>query len=196
MFARILYVVSMMISALIVLYGTTHANLTPKQASSMLYVQVIGQIIGGYAWVQVTKKLGNTFLMMISHVLPILIAILGIISFFIASATGNSCFAFIVLMVLFSGMNLSAWLGYAHRVIDTVEPEKRTGYLVLQSLLQFPFTFCSYFAGILAEKVSFLPVFIIVLCSSLVGLGLTGSLHASAGKTAILVETADEESSS
>ncbi|MBQ3864257.1 MAG: hypothetical protein II781_00215 [Clostridia bacterium] len=193
MYARILYVISMMISALIVLYGTTHANLTPGEASSMLYLQVIGQIIGGFTWVQITKRWGNTFLMMISHILPILIASLGIISFFVASATGKSCFPFIAVMVVMTGMNLSAWLGYAHRVIDTVDPNKRTGYLVLQSLLQFPFTFFSYFAGILAEKVSFLPVFMIVLISSLAGLALTFSLHRSAGQTAILVETAEQK---
>ena len=104
---------------------------------------IIGQIIGGFTWVQITKRWGNTFLMMISHILPILIASLGIISFFVASATGKSCFPFIAVMVVMTGMNLSAWLGYAHRVIDTVDPNKRTGYLVLQSLLQFPFTFFS-----------------------------------------------------
>ncbi len=189
MYGRILYVVSSMVSSLIVLFGSSRGNLTPTQVSSMLYIQVIGQIIGGFAWVRVTKKWGNTALMVISHVLPVLIAVLGIAVHFIGPATGRSCFGFVAVMVLMAGMNLSAWLGYAHRVIDTVDPKKRTGYLVLQSIIQFPFTFCSYFAGLAAEVFSFLPVFVAVLISSLAGIALTSHLHRTAQSTAIRVET-------
>ena len=50
MYGRILYVVSSMASSLLVLFGTAYGNLTATQASSMLYVQVLGQVAGGFGW--------------------------------------------------------------------------------------------------------------------------------------------------
>lgn len=189
MYGRILYVVSSMASSLLVLFGTAYGNLTATQASSMLYVQVLGQVAGGFCWVQVTRRWGNTALMMISHAIPVTVALIGVGVHFAAPATGVSCAIPVGIMVFLSGMNISAWLGFAHRVIDTVDPAKRTGYLVLQSLAQFPFTFASYLAGMVAERFSYLPVFVAILLSSGAGLALTGSLHRSARSTAIRVET-------
>ena len=175
MYGRILYVVSSMASSLLVLFGTAYGNLTATQASSMLYVQVLGQVAGGFCWVQVTRRWGNTALMMISHAIPVTVALIGVGVHFAAPATGVSCAIPVGIMVFLSGMNISAWLGFAHRVIDTVDPAKRTGYLVLQSLAQFPFTFASYLAGMVAERFSYLPVFVAILLSSGAGLVLTGS---------------------
>ena len=63
---------------LLVLFGTAYGNLTATQASSMLYVQVLGQVAGGFCWVQVTRRWGNTALMMISHAIPVTVALIGV----------------------------------------------------------------------------------------------------------------------
>lgn len=190
MYGRILYVISSMISALVVLFGTDYAGLTSSQISSMLYIQVIGQILGGFTWVTIVKKWGNTAVMICSHVLPFTIAILGVGVHFFSPVIGNTAsFIAVAAMVLLTGANLSSWTGYAQRIVDTVDPVKRTGYLILQSLIQFPFTFASYFAGLVAENFSFLPVFLAVAASSGAGLLLTTHLHRTAKSVEIRVET-------
>ena len=92
-------------------------------------------------------------------------------------------------MVLLSGMYTSAWIGIANRVIDIVEPAERTNYLVMQSLLQFPFTFAAYFAGLAAELWSFLPVFAAIGLCGLTGFGLSAKLYRERDRIEAKVET-------
>ena len=156
----------------------------------MLYIQVIGQILGGFTWVTVVKKWGNTAVMICSHILPFSIALIGVGVHFLSPVISNTAsFIGITAMVLLTGANLSSWTGYAQRIVDTVDPAQRTGYLILQSLIQFPFTFASYFAGLVAENFTFLPVFLAVVVSSGAGLVLTTHLHRTAKNVEIRVET-------
>lgn len=185
---RVLYVLATMGSSLLVLFGKGYAGLTDVQASAMLYLQVGGQVIGGFLWAQLCRRKGNNFQIMFSFGVPLAIALLGAFTHF-AGKTGINLVGSIGAMVLLSGMYTSAWIGIANRVIDIVEPAERTNYLVMQSLLQFPFTFAAYFAGLAAELWSFLPVFAAIGLCGLTGFGLSAKLYRERDRIEAKVET-------
>ncbi len=188
MYCRMLYVLGMMGAALYVLFGLQYANLTSGQASAMLYLQVGGQVAGGFLWAQLCRRKGNNFQIVCSFLVPILIALLGAFAHF-AGRTGANLVWAVGLMVLLSGMYTSAWVGISNRMIDIVEPADRTHYLVMQSLIQFPFTFSAYLAGLAAEIWSYLPVFAAMGISGLMGLLLSLKLFRERNSIPLRVET-------
>ena len=185
---RVLYVLATMGSSLLVLFGKGYAGLTDVQASAMLYLQVGGQVVGGFLWGPALQAQGKQ--------LPNYVQLWRSAGHRPAGRlhplrrkTGANLVWSIGAMVLLSGMYTSAWIGIANRVIDIVEPAERTNYLVMQSLLQFPFTFAAYFAGLAAELWSFLPVFAAIGLCGLTGFGLSAKLYRERDRIEAKVET-------
>lgn len=189
MYCRMFYVLGLMGSALFVLFGMNYASLTPRQASAMLYYQVAGQVVGGYLWILLCKKYGNNFQMVSVFCIPILTGLLGVlVHFFGREINLVWCIA---AMVFMSGAYMGGWLGINNRMIDIVEPADRTQYLVMNSLIQFPFSLAAYFAGLAAEIWSFLPVFVAIGLSGLAGLWLSAYLYKNRDSIQVKVEVPD-----
>ena len=68
-------------------------------------------------------------------------------------------------------------MGYTNYTIDVVDEENRPAYFVLTSLITFPTTFLSYLAGVMADTLGFIPLFIISLGTSVIATGLALTLE-------------------
>lgn len=192
MLTRVLYVLAISTSSLIVLFGMSSGGITAQQASSMLYLQVAGQVVGGLVWAQIGKHLGNNAIIIGSQAIPVVVAGIGIAVHF-AGASGGTFFVPVAIMVFLSSMNVGSMMGYNNRVIDIVEPKDRTGYLVMQGVIQFPFTFGAYLAGLAADLWDYLPVFAATLLIGAAGLVIAIRLYIGRNKVAAKVELAQQQ---
>ncbi len=71
---RSLSLVSLMLSPFIVLFGQERLDFAPQQVSSLFNLQIIGSLLGGWLWGQVSNRLGNQQVILLSQSLGVLLA--------------------------------------------------------------------------------------------------------------------------
>ena len=71
---RSLSLVSLMLSPFIVLFGQERLDFAPQQVSTLVYLQIIGSLLGGWLWGQVSNRLGNQQVIFLSQSLALLLA--------------------------------------------------------------------------------------------------------------------------
>lgn len=167
-FARLLYTAGVMASALLVLFGRKNGNLTDTQVSTMIYLQVGGQLTGGILWGQMSRRLGNVRIIQCSQLLSVIIGGMGIAVFLTAQTA--SMFLPCAIMVFLSGLQNSSYHGYNSIMIDLMPQESLSHYVVMQSLLLLPLSAAPFLAGLIVDYSSFLPVFILVALFGLAGI--------------------------
>jgi len=168
---RIFASVTGMISPFLILFGKNLFHLNVSQMSTLIYVQIIGGLLGGIVWGNISSRMGNKFVIMISQMVGLVLPILALGCLLLK---GFSLPYFILWpIVLANGMNMGSWLGYLNYTMDVVNEEERTIYLLLNSLITFPLTFLSYFAGILADHWGFVPLFMISGTTAIIAICLS-----------------------
>lgn len=183
-YGRLLYVAGTMAAALIVLFGRQNGNLTPSQVSTMVYIPVIGQLCGGLLWGNMIRKFGPVAVMRGANLLPLLIGTLGIVIFFIPGE--QSLFIPCALMVFLTGLHNTSFMGYNNALVDTMPASQLPAYLVLCSILLIPMALMPSVAAFLAEKVSYLPVFSLIIL-----IGIAGSVQTTRIKSILPPRKAD-----
>ncbi|NLX70544.1 MAG: MFS transporter [Clostridiales bacterium] len=158
----------------IVLFGKGTFGLSPAQVSTMIYIQIIGSLIGGFFWGSVSQHMGNRYVILVSMIISCIIPSLGLISLGIHRTV--SPLVVLVPMCLLAGINKGSWMGYTNYTIDVVDEENRPAYFVLTSLITFPTTFLAYLVGVMADAFGFVPLFIIHLSTAIIATGLALTL--------------------
>jgi MFS family permease len=158
----------------IVLFGKNTFDLSPSQVSTIIYLQIIGSLIGGLFWGNISQRMGNRYVILISRIISFIIPLLGLVSLGIYRIA--SPMLVLVPMCILAGINKGAWMGYTNYTIDVVDEENRPSYFVLTSLITFPTTFLPYLAGIMADTFGFVPLFIINIITSIAATGLALTL--------------------
>jgi len=159
----------------IVLFGKSTFELSPAQVSTIIYLQIMGSLIGGFFWGTLSQRFGNRYVIWVSKFISCIIPLLGLISIGLYGIIPPMLL--LVPMCVLAGINKGAWMGYTNYTIDVVDEENRPAYFVLTSLITFPTTFLSYLAGVMADTLGFIPLFIISLGTSVIATGLALTLE-------------------
>ncbi|MGI6704755.1 MAG: MFS transporter [Clostridia bacterium] len=172
---RIIYSFIGMVSPFIILFGKSAFQLSPSQVSNLIYIQIIGNLLGGLLWGTVSHRWGNKYVILIAQLIGAFIPILAFTSL-IFNGLILPIF-FLWPMTLLTGINMGSWMGFLNYTIDIVKEEERPIYLVLGNLTTFPLTFLPYLAGSIADRWGFLPLFLISLLAAAAGTVLSMRLN-------------------
>ncbi|MCM8900963.1 MFS transporter [Caldicoprobacter algeriensis] len=163
-----------MILPFIILFGQNTFALSPNQVSTLIYIQIIGSLIGGLFWGNISHRLGNKYIILISQIINFTLPSLALISLGLHKFIPP--LFFLVPMCVLGGINKGAWMGYTNYTIDITDEENRPVYFVLTSLITFPTTFLPYIAGIIADAWGFIPLFIIGMAAASIAINLALAL--------------------
>jgi len=161
MYGRILYTGAAMATSLSLLFGVREMGLTTMQSSTMIYVQVAGQLAGGLIWGNLNRHIGNSRTMLLSNIPHIVIAAAGIV--LLAFPVRLASFWVVAVMVFLGGAQGVAVMGFMNSLFDKVPRTLLPRYMVLQQLILLPFTAMPYLAGLLAQVAGFMPLYALVV---------------------------------
>jgi hypothetical protein len=160
MYGRVLYAGGIMATSLLLLFGKTEMGLTDTQVSTMIYVQVGGQLVGGLVWGNVSRYLGNARTCIVANIPTVAVAVIGIALCLFAQQSPP--FIAVAVMVFLAASQGVAFMGYNNSIYDRLPREHFPAYMVLQQIVLLPFTALPYLAGLIAQTMSFLPLFALV----------------------------------
>lgn len=179
---RALYLLTLISAPLNLVFGQSMGHLSPDQVSMLIFMPVIGQTAAGVLWSQVCKRLGYPVMMLMAQVLGVLTALVNMLCFSMAMAGMNIMLPLSIAMILVA-LNVPAYTAYTQQMIAMAPAGKSPEYLVLCSVVLCPFAFGTYFAGLIAGRFGYLPVYLIMLISGLLGTVLVWQ-HFVRGKSA------------
>lgn len=148
-----------MLYPFVILYAKHSMDLSASQVSLLLYLQLVGRLIGGVAWGRISWYLGNKYIIVgleASALLMMGLAVAGA-----STAAPGVGFGLIVAAVILSGMNMIGWIGFINYTIDVVEESSRTVYIVMSNMLTLPLALLPYLTGFFAQRAGFAPLFLV-----------------------------------
>lgn len=156
---RVLSIIAAMVAPFVILFCQDLLSLEQKEVSTLILIQIIGSLLGGFLWGKISHRLGNHRVILISQSLGLLLALSVIL---LALLPHVAMPAFLLWpLVLINGINMAAWIGFVNYTIDIVHAEERTVYMLIGNLMTFPFVFLAFLAGIIAQAFGYAPIFVI-----------------------------------
>lgn len=156
---RILSIIAAMVAPFVILFCQDLLSLEQKEVSTLIVIQIIGSLLGGFLWGKISHRLGNHRVILFSQCLALLLALSV---FLLAILPVGAMPAFLLWpLVLINGVNMAAWIGFVNYTIDIVPAEERTVYMLISNLMTFPFAFLAFLAGIIAQAFGYAPIFVI-----------------------------------
>jgi MFS family permease len=156
---RILSIIAAMVAPFVILFCQDLLSLAPKDVSTLIVIQIIGSLLGGFVWGKVSHRLGNHRVIQFSQSLGLLLALTVILLILLPHWIMPVYLLWP--LVLVNGVNMAAWIGFLSYTIDIVQPEERTVYMLISNLMTFPFAFLAFLAGIIAQSFGYAPIFVI-----------------------------------
>ncbi len=169
MYGRLLFNGSIMATSLLLLFGKREMGLSDTQISTMIYVQVAGQLVGGPLFGLINRHLGNTPTMILSNTVSALVGALGVALF--VGFRGVPLFWPVAALIFLASTQQVAIMGYTNAIYERMPRELLPGYMILQQLVLLPFTALPFLAGVLAQEFTFLPLFALVAALGAAGVG-------------------------
>jgi len=167
-YSRCLYTLTMMAVPLNYTFGMLN-GLSEYQLTLLVYMPIAGKIVSGILWAQLSRHTSYPIMMLTAQLLGLLSAIFNIIAFAMAAAGQSVMIPLSIAMILLS-INSSGGNAHTQHMIAIVDEENRASFIVLLALVAAPFSFSSTLAGLIADTVGYLPVYIIVVIAAIVGL--------------------------
>lgn len=144
------------VAPFVILFNKNYIRLDAGNISILVYIQIIGTLLGGVIWGHISHRFGNRLAIIASQSAGLIIGVVAIISYF----TGIKSFLLISCpMAFFNGTYISYWIGFTNYLMDIVEEKSVPIYLTLTNILMFPNTFLFYLAGLAAGKWGYMPLF-------------------------------------
>lgn len=168
---RILHCITSMISPLLILFGRAIFHLDIAQVSTLIYIQIVGGLLGGVLWSYVSSKFGNKHVIVLTQLIGLIIPMISLACFLLM----DHKILWIILwpLVLANGINMGSWIGFLNYAIDISDEDNRTINLLISNVITFPLTVLAFFAGLVADKVGFTPLFLISSLTACCGLFLS-----------------------
>ncbi|MGI6004295.1 MAG: MFS transporter [Christensenellales bacterium] len=158
--AKAFFQMAMMSAPLNILYCINHGNITHNQAGMLMYMPVIGSILGGMFWTWYSRRFGYPRVIVATMCVMVLSAVCTLAALALAPG-GANVFVLMGLAMIFMSFNLGAHHAYNHHVISIVPQRDRAQYFVLLSLLVAPFTLSSILAGTITDVFGYLPAYLL-----------------------------------
>jgi len=169
---KILYQLGMMTMPLNILFCTQMGHVTTQQAAGLVYMPMIGLVVGGFVWAFIAKQFGNRVLILTAQLVNLFCAVLSILSLFLAAA-GISVLIPMSIVIMLLSSNVSNNQCFDHHVISVVPGESLAHYIVLVSIVTAPFTLASVFAGFLSDVLGYTVVFILFAIIAVIAVVVT-----------------------
>lgn len=153
-----------MVMPFVILYNKETFALNPIQISNIVYTQIVGSLIGGILWGNVSHKLGNKYVITISQGISFLLSLTVLSSQSLAAIIDP--FYLAATMSVMAGISMGAWMGFSNYTIDVVEESERPIYFVLTSVVTLPLAFLPFISGLSVNAWGFSHLFVISLCAA------------------------------
>lgn len=171
---RILSSFTSMVAPFLILFGQGIFRLDVSQVSTLIYIQIAGGLLGGVIWSQISSRFGNKFVILTAQVTGLLIPVAALACFLVKDL--SLPWYLLWPIILANGTNMGSWVGTFNYLIDIIDEQERTIYLLLSSVITFPLTGLAFLAGILADQTGFVPLFIISIVTACLGIYLARGL--------------------
>jgi MFS family permease len=142
----------------IVLLCKNNLQYDSDRLSTMVIFQVIGSMLGGILWGNISRRFGNRNVILATEITGLVISTATLICIIINPYVAT--FPIMYIVITLAGAKAGSWLGYGNYLLDVVGEENRIDYMTLNTIVLFPLSFASYFAGLLNEKLGFTPLVI------------------------------------
>lgn len=166
-----------MVYPFVILFAKRSLSLAPAQVSLLVYLQLLGKLAGGLLWGTISHRHGNKYVIRGVEASSFLLLALAAGS---SLAPPGAAFFLAAAAVVLTGINMTGWLGFTNYTIDVVDDESRPHCLLLANILAFPFSFLPFFAGNLAQRLGFLPLFTLSAAAALTIFAFSFTLHSQA----------------
>ena len=167
--------ITAMLYPFIILFCKNTFALTASQVSTLIYIQIIGSLIGGLFWGMISQKLGNKYVIILCQTASLFLSGISLTAMIFKNQL--SSMLLLGFITLLSGFSIGgSWLGFTNYTIDIIPETERPTYFVLTSIITFPFTLASYLAGVIIDVWGFAVLFIICICAAVINLPLCARL--------------------
>lgn len=160
-----------MVMPFIILYNKSTFNLAVNEISSLIYTQIIGTLIGGIFWGNLSQRLGNRHVITVAQFTSFILSMLVLLSLPLSNFI--SPFYLASTMSLLAGIGMGSWLGFVNYTIDITEENERPIYFVLTSVITLPLTILPFFSGLIANAWGFTPLFLTSSTAAAIGFFLS-----------------------
>lgn len=171
---RITSSITTMIAPLLILFGSLTFKLSVEHVSTLVFLQILGGLLGGVIWSFVSGRLGNKQVVYLSQVIGLLIPAAAILCFGLQRFP--AAWYLLWPIVLLNGINMGNWVGFLNYTIDISTEENRTVHMLISNIINFPLTILTFLAGIIADQTGFLALFLISGAAALLGMFLATRL--------------------
>lgn len=167
---------SIMINSFIYLYAQNFLQLPSTQVSTLLVVQTLGVIAGGFTTGRISSRFGCKRMLILVESLGLCVPLLNLTA--MRSSVPFACMCAAVFLV---GFSRSGYMGYQTHLLEIVDPPKKIYHIVCKSLVLLPVSFVSTLVGHLLQQVSgqlvtaVQPIYIAQIC--VIALGIFGATH-------------------
>ncbi len=168
---RALYLLTLISAPINLVFGRVVGHLSAQQLALLVFMPVIGQTTAGLLWSQVCKRLGYPTMMLMAEGAGVLCALMNLLCLGVASSGGDVMLPLSITMVLIA-INKPAYTGFTQQVVIMAPEEQRPSFIVLTGLVLAPMAFGTTLAGFVAERFGYLPVYLTMLLSGLLGFTL------------------------
>lgn len=145
---------SIMINTFIYLYAQNFLKLPATKVSSLLVVQTLGVIAGGFSTGRISSRFGSRRMLVFTESLGIFVPICNLF----AMRTVHP-FYLMCVSVFLIGFSRSGYMGYQTHLLEIAEPDRKIYYIVTKSLSLLPISLVSTLVGHLLQQVSGQSVF-------------------------------------
>ncbi len=140
---------SVMINGFIYLYAQTFLRLPSSQISTLLVIQTLGIIAGGFSTGHISSRFGSKRMLIFAESLGLCVPICSLIA-------AHSAFPFflICVAVFFVGFSKSGYMGYQTHLLEIVPPDKKVYHIVCKSIALLPFSLVSTLIGHILQQIA------------------------------------------
>lgn len=159
----------------LILFQKQHFHLDDGQVSTLVFLQIIGTLVGGLVWGELSKRRGNAVVIRYTLLASLLVMTATIVCYFL----GNSLtmpMAILMALSTIAGFCQMTFFYNQNYLVDITSNENRAVYLIMNTVLLFPFSFVSLLYGIIADSFGFLTVLSIGGLAALICLLITKDL--------------------
>jgi hypothetical protein len=159
---NVLYSLATCANAYVFVFARSALHATDETVSSMIMVQLVGQVAGGFLLGRVSKRFGNKPILLIACSFVILLPVFLLLAMKYSAAAALLLF----LSSFCMGLKASGDTGIDNYLYSIFKPERIIFSIVARAIFLFPLSFASIAIGGVIEHSSYVPVFVFQLAVS------------------------------
>ena len=141
----------------IVVFGASALELNGSQVSWLVYANIVGGLVGGVLWGEISRRIGNKAIILLSNFGVLAALGMAVCLAFFPSLGYGWLFATCAL----ANMMQSNWVGYFNYFLDIAPDEERSVFQVTGNCLGIPFSFVGYAMGAIIDSFGFVTAFVV-----------------------------------